>query len=146
MRVCSSLSLSLFRFDFFVFLSFDGSETLVKINIIRFPLHPTNALLFFPLVLQFSHSSPGMFGTGSRLHFPRSDPPPPPPHHLYPKAQYALSLSLSFRSPSSFFVTLFCHLSFTSQNIHYITPITRHCHANILPSTGQKNIAQPKKF
>ena len=27
----------------------------------------------------------------------------------------------------------------------YITPITRHCHANILPSTGQENnTAQPK--
>ena len=36
-------------------------------------------------------------------------------------------------------------IKFTSHNIHYITPITRHCHANILPSTGQENnIAQPK--
>ena len=31
-------------------------------------------------------------------------------------------------------------------NIYYITPITRRCHGNILPSTGQENnIAQPKK-
>ena len=37
------------------------------------------------------------------------------------------------------------HLSFTSYNIYYITPITRHCHATILPSTRpQNNIARPK--
>jgi len=30
-------------------------------------------------------------------------------------------------------------LSFTSHHTPYITPITRHCHANILPSTGHKN-------
>ena len=30
----------------------------------------------------------------------------------------------------------FCHVSLTSHNIHYITPITRRCHANILPGTG----------
>ena len=41
-----------------------------------FWLHPTNDL--FPRVLWFSHSSPGMFGTGSFLPFPRSDPPLPP--------------------------------------------------------------------
>ena len=36
-----------------------------------------------------------------------------------------------------------CHLSFASYNIYYITPITRHCPANILPSTGHENkIAQ----
>ena len=36
---------------------------------------------------------------------------------------------------------------FTSCNIYYITPITRHCHANILPSTGQENnIVRPKKI
>ena len=36
-------------------------------------------------------------------------------------------------------------LSFTSYDIHYITPITRHCHASILPSTGQENnLVQPK--
>ena len=30
-------------------------------------------------------------------------------------------------------------------NIHYITSSTHHCHANILPSTGQENnIAQLK--
>ena len=28
---------------------------------------------------------------------------------------------------------------FTSRNIHYITPIKRHCHASILPSTVQEN-------
>ena len=31
------------------------------------------------------------------------------------------------------------HSCFTSYNIHVITPITRHCHANILPRTGQEN-------
>ena len=40
-------------------------------------------------------------------------------------------------------VTRLCHLSFTSHNIHYITPITRHCHANILPSNGQGNDSSP---
>ena len=40
--------------------------------------------------------------------------------------------------PSPFSVTLLCHFSFMSQNIHYIIPITHHCHANILPSTGQE--------
>ena len=39
-------------FCFLVFLSFDGSETLIKINIIGFTLHPTNRF-----------------------------PPPPPPHY-----------------------------------------------------------------
>ena len=44
----------------------------------------------------------------------------------------------------TFFQAL-CPLSFTSHNIHYITPITRHCHANILPSTGQENKSSKKK-
>ena len=35
--------------------------------------------------------------------------------------------------------------SFTSHNIHYITPITRHCHANNLPSTEQAAKTQPKQ-
>ena len=65
MCVCVSLSLVI------VFLSFDGSETLIKINIIGFALHLTNG--FFPQVLWLSHSSPGMFGIGSLLPFPRSD-------------------------------------------------------------------------
>ena len=57
--------------------------------------------------------------------------PPPPPRVPSP---------LTFLS-----VSLLCRLRFTSHNIHYISPITRHCHANILPSTGQENnIAQPK--
>ena len=62
--------------------------------------------------------------------FQGRNPPPPP------------------RVPSPFTflsVSLLCRLRFTSHNIHYISPITRHCHANILPSTGQENnIAQPK--
>ena len=46
--MCASLSLSLslslsvsLSFVVVVFLSFDGSETLIKINIIGFALHPT---------------------------------------------------------------------------------------------------------
>ena len=34
---------------------------------------------------------------------------------------------------------------FTSHNIHYITPITRHCHANNLPNTEQAAKTQPKQ-
>ena len=36
------------------------------------------------------------------------------------------------------------HVSFTSHNIYYITPVTRHCHANNLPSTEQAVKTQPK--
>ena len=57
--VCMSLSFVV------VVLSFDGSETLIKINI-GFALHLANG--FFPQVL------PGMFGIGSLLRFPRLDP------------------------------------------------------------------------
>ena len=50
----------------------------------------------------------------------------------------------SFSPPSPFSVTFLCLLSFTSHNIHYMTPITRHSHANLLPITEQKtNTAQP---
>ena len=58
----------------------------------------------------------------------------------YSEAQHDLSLSPSAAPPppppisSPFSVTLMCHLSFTSHNIHYIIPITRNCHANIFPS------------
>ena len=38
-----------------------------------------------------------------------------------------------------------CHLSFTSHNIHYITPITRHCHANILPTWREKRKINQKR-
>ena len=50
----------------FVFLSFDGSETLIKINIIGFALHPTNVVVFLR-VLRFSHSSPGMPSSFSKV-------------------------------------------------------------------------------
>ena len=73
--MCASLSLSLslsllinfclLIFVCFVFVSFDGSETLIKINITGFALHPTN--VFSPRILRFFHSSPGMFGIGSLL-------------------------------------------------------------------------------
>ena len=64
-------------------------------------------------------------------------PPPPPTINPYSKAQHVLSVCLSVclsRPPPFPSVP-----SFTSHNIHYITPITRHCHANILPSTRQEN-------
>ena len=35
--------------------------------------------------------------------------------------------------------------SFTSHNIYYITLITRHCHANNLPSTEQAVKIKPKQ-
>ena len=57
----------------------------------------------------------------------------------FSKAQHALSLSLS-----PFSVTLLFHFSLTPHNIHYTTPITRHCHANNLPSTEQAVKTQPK--
>ena len=42
-------------------------------------------------------------------------------------------------------VSFLCHLSFTPYDTYYITPTTRHCHANIPSSTGHKNnIAKPK--
>ena len=60
---------------------------------------------------------------------------------------FCLSVSLSLSPPPPpFSVPLLCHLSFTSHNIHYITPVTRHCYANIFPCTGQEhNIPQTKK-
>ena len=60
-RVYACMSLSFVV----VVLSFDGSETLIKINI-GFALHLAN--VFFPQVL------PGMFGIGSFLPFPGLDP------------------------------------------------------------------------
>ena len=61
----------------------------------------------------------------------------------------SLSLSISVSLSLSPFLTflsatLLCHLSCMSYNIHYITRITRHCHANILPSTGHENYSSPK--
>ena len=59
----------------------------------------------------------------------------------------SVSLSLSFRPSisSPFSVTLLFHFSFTSHNIHYITPITHHCHANNLPSTDHATTAQQQQ-
>ena len=48
----------------FVFLNFDGNETLIKIHIIRFALHPTN--VFSPWIIWFSHSFTGMLGIGNQ--------------------------------------------------------------------------------
>ena len=70
----------------------------------------------------------------------------------YSKAQHAFSLPFCPPPPpapppisSPFSVTLLFHFSFTSHNIHYITLITRHCHANNLPSTEQAVKTQPKQ-
>ena len=52
---------------------------------------------------------------------------------------------LTDKLSSSFSVTLLFYLNFTSHNIHYITPITRHCHANNLPSTEQAAKTQLKQ-
>ena len=60
-------------------------------------------------------------------------PPPPPPPPPPP----------SISSPFS--VTVLFHFSFTSHNINYIIPITRHCHVNNLPSTEQAVKNQPKQ-
>ena len=72
MRLSHSLSVVVVIVFVVVFPSFDGSETF-KINIIGFALHPTNVVVF-PRVLRFSHSFPGMSGTGSLFPFLRSDP------------------------------------------------------------------------
>ena len=100
----------------FVFLSFDDSDTLIKIKINRvleFCLYPTNG--FSPHVLRFSHSSPGLFGTGSLLPFP------PSPLFFFNPLVHIPKLS----SPPSphLSVTLLYHLSLMSYTIHY-TPIT----------------------
>ena len=142
----ASVSLSLF---FSFFLSFDGSETLIKINMIGFALHLTNVFflpgtpvfLFTPCDVCnwkpsfFSKvSSTIIFVFLSWIHIPKlsmlslshspSPPPLPPP-------------------PSSpFSVTLLFHFSFTSHNTHYITSVTCHCHANYLPNTDQAPTAQ----
>ena len=56
LSLCLSLSMSL-SYGCFIFLRFDGSETLIKINISRVSLRPTNVLclllLFFSLGLGF---------------------------------------------------------------------------------------------
>ena len=99
LSVCLSVYLS--PSCFFVFLSFDGSKTLIKINIRGFAG-------VFPQVLWFSHSPPGMFGIGSLLPFPRLDPKKkkkknssPDDLNPYSKAQHTLSLSLTLSLPPS---------------------------------------------
>ena len=52
--------------------------------------------------------------------------------NLYSKAQHALSLSPSAPPSPYLSLSLFCSICFTSHNIHYITPVTCHCHANNL--------------
>ena len=102
--------------------------------------------VFFPRVLRFSHSSPGIFRTGSSP-ARRSDravagpaalsaPPPTFPNQSIPKlSSLSLSLSLSLSrplplplvfpmAPFDFYVIDWSHWPIT----------TRHCHANILQS------------
>ena len=139
--VCACISLS-FVFCWFVFPSFDGCETLIKINIIGFALHLTNVFSsgwgpFIPWdVWKWKPSSFSKVGSQnvsvSSL------------ESLFPKLS-TLSPSLSFStSPSPptfsspFSVTLTFHFSLTSHKIHYITAITHHCHANNLPTQWQK--------
>ena len=116
MCMCVASSLSPFCFSFlflFVFLSFDGSETHIKINIkARLCLNLYPCVIKYYLIISLSPPPPP----------PTLCPPPPPP-----------SLSLH---PSVFFL---CLSSFTSHNIHEITPITPQCHANSLPRAGQEN-------
>ena len=91
MHVCVCSSFRLFKnrsFGGFVFLSFDGTETHIKINIMGFLLHQTFFLFFFLGILVF----PGIFGTGS-LPFWRSDTHPPMPPT--PRAQLSFCLSVS---------------------------------------------------
>ena len=107
-------------------------------------------MVFSPRVLQFSHSSPGISGIGSLLPFWRSDPNNffffPPHQSIFQSSACSLSLP-PFRPliSSPFSVTLLFHFSFTSHNIHYITPIIHHCHANNLPSTEQAAKTKPKQ-
>ena len=57
-------------------------------------------------------------------------------------------LALSPSTPCSHLFTFLCHSSVPfqfSHNTHYITPITRHCHANNLPSTEHVTETQPKQ-
>ena len=93
---------NLFFFVLFVFLSFDGSETLIKIDIIGFTLHPTNgsppppvyagfpihpqgcleleAFFLFQDRIQnsfFYSSHESVFQSSARCLSPSSPPPPP---------------------------------------------------------------------
>ena len=62
--------------------------------------------------------------------------------YLPPTVRYMLFENIIFEEEKKN-----CLKNKTSHNINSITRITRHCHANILPSTGQENsIAQPKKI
>ena len=87
-------------------------------------------MVFFPQVLQFSHSSPGIFGIGSLLPFWRSDPNNFffffffPPHQSILQSS-ACSLSLSPPSaPSSPHLSL--SLFYSISVLHHIIFITSH--------------------
>ena len=135
--VCMCSSLCVVADGGFVCLSFGGSETLIKINIIiGFSLHLTN--VFPPPVYSVFpiHPPPPPFFPLS-LHesvFQSSacSPPPPPPPPPCPRSFPSPPLSLS----------LFCAIRVLR---HIIFVTSHHYHANILPSTEQENnIAQPK--
>ena len=141
--LCASLSLLVF-----VVISWALTVVfhLIKINIIGFALHPIN--VFFPLVtLVFPfipwdvwNWKPSSFSkVGSKFFFLSFFLW----IHAYSKVQHALSLPLSHSGPH--LLTLLFHFSFTSHTIHYIKPITCHCHANNLPSTEQAAKTQAKQ-
>ena len=140
MCVCVRVYVRISLFRLFCFPDLSDSETLIKINNIGFSLHLTN--VFIPHgtpVFQFIRWDVWNWKPSS---FSKVGPPPPPPtffspalHESYSNAQLSLSLPPPPPPPGHYSAPL----SFTSHNIHYITLITRHCHANILPSTGQEN-------
>ena len=152
MCACEALSLFFCLFLFLlVFLSFRDSETLIKINIIGFSLHPTNVFsslgtLVFPFITWAVWNwKPSFSKIGSTS--------TPPIFFLsyesvFQSSARSLSLSFPYPLPSHFFTflcTLLFHFVLTSYNIHYIMPSTHHRHANILPSTGQENNSTSKK-
>ena len=148
-RMCTCVALSFFplmSFALWCFPNFDGSGTPMKININR--VLSASDHCFFPCfswVLWFSHSSPGKFGTGGLLPFPRSDLFSVLFCLIHWSVFQSSALSLFYPPLTFLSVTLLCHFSFTSYNIQYITPTTRHCQANIPPSTGHENsIAESK--
>ena len=80
-----------------------------------FPIHPLGCLELEAFFLFHGWTPPPIFFSPPLICIPQFISPPPPPFFLC--------------------VTLLCHLRFTSY-IYYIIPITCHCHANSLPSTG----------
>ena len=75
-----------------------------------------------------------------------SSPPPPPPLNPYSKAQCSPP-----PPPPHLSLSLFCAIwVLHHNNVHYITPITHHCHANMFQAlvrkTAQLNPKQTSFF